>query len=441
VNASLQFRLSLWLGIAIFGVALVAGAVSFEAGFQDAIELQDDQLRQVAALMTRSHLPATATMSNVPDIDPDARLLIQILPRTSQGVAGLPGNLPDGLQTVRVNGVFFRLFVKSLDADHRVAVGQQTDVRDEIAQNSGLRTLIPFLLLIPPLTLLAAGLIRKALAPLKDAARALDLRAEGDVREMPVLRLPSEVLPFVVAINRLLRRVAQSAALQRRFVADAAHELRSPFTALSLQAERLETMQISTEAKEQVTLLRGGIQRTRLLLEQLLAFARVQEASPEPIHPVLLSTVFRDVLEALMPLAEARNIDIGVVGSADISLPARPADLRTLLKNLVENAIRYAPANSRIDLAAWRDEGEVLLQIDDAGPGIAQAERTRVFDPFYRVLGTQEAGSGLGLSIVKTILDRMGATITLDDVHPQAPHGLRVRIVFPEAKPGGLSLG
>jgi two-component system OmpR family sensor kinase len=115
--------------------------------------------------------------------------------------------------------------------------------------------------------------------------------------------------------------------------------------------------------------------------------------------------------------------------------------LRTLLKNLVENAIRYAPANSRIDLAAWRDEGEVLLQIDDAGPGIAQAERTRVFDPFYRVLGTQEAGSGLGLSIVKTILDRMGATITLDDVHPQAPHGLRVRIVFPEAKPGGLSLG
>ncbi|MGH8821477.1 MAG: sensor histidine kinase, partial [Rhodoferax sp.] len=182
-----------------------------------------------------------------------------------------------------------------------------------------------------------------------------------------------------------------------------------------------------------------GIRRARSLLDQLLTLARVQDASHEDIQAVPLQQVFRQVLEDLMPLAQAKNIDVGVVGHQEARVMAPHSDLQTLVKNLVDNAIRYTPRDGQINLSAESDEHGVILQVVDTGPGIAPEERERVFDAFYRVLGQDEAGSGLGLSIVRNIADRLGAKINLAHANESARTGLRVTVTF--ASTGSPAIG
>lgn len=440
IRQSLQFRLSAWLSLVILVVALAAGVFSFVSGFQEAIELQDEQLRQMAALINQQRLPVTHAESqeDAPDADPESRVVVQLLrqpdfqvPEPAGELSSLAVDLPDGIQTVTVHELSWRLFVKTLDSGLRVAVGQQTAVRDDIASDSALRTLMPFVILIPVLLLLVGNLIRKMFKPLKKVAADLDQRSEQDLREITDPYLPSEIRPFVVAINRLLSRVARSVAMQRRFVADAAHELRSPLTALSLQAVRLEAVDMSSQARERLASLRNSIQRTRGLLDQLLTLARVQEASHGQSETVSVQHVIRQMLEDLMPLAEAKNIDVGVVGEGDADVMAHEADLKMLVKNLVDNAIRYTPAGGRVDLSVRTGENNVILQIDDTGPGIPEEERDRVFDSFYRVLGNDEVGSGLGLTIVQTIADRIGTDISLGYSNENTKSGLCVKVTFP----------
>jgi two-component system OmpR family sensor kinase len=441
IASSLQFRLSSWLALVIICVAVAAGIFSFAAALTEANELQDDQLRQVAALLNDHRLSAAPPMvsRHAADSDPEFRVIVQALPpggaSPAPPVAGmlrLPANLSDGIQTVVVHDVSWRLLVRSLDAGGRVAVGQQTAVRDEIARDSAVRTLMPFLILIPILLVLVGYLIRQIFKPLRRLASEIDHRSEQDVQEIRDTGLPTEIKPFVVAINRLLTRVAQSVAAQRRFVADAAHELRSPLTALSLQAESLAGAAMSEEARVRLKKLGAGLQRTRLLLDQLLAMARAQQPAAPVATVIAVQDAFRSVLEDLLPLAEARHIDVGVVGENGATLTIAEVDLKTLLKNLVENAIRHSPRGGRVDLSVETIPGHVIVRVDDTGPGIAAHEREKVFSPFYRVLGNDELGSGLGLSIVKAIADRVGASIDLGASAPsQTAPGLRVTVTFP----------
>ncbi len=441
VKNSLQFRLSAWLSWVILAAALAAGSFAFISAFEEANEFQDDQLRQVAALVNQHHLPVTSSSApqSTAETDPEARVILQILPEpgsqapeATPGHLALPTDLPDGIQTVTVGQNAWRLFVRTLKSGPRVVVGQQTAVRDEVARNSALRTLMPFVILIPVLLLLVGNLIGQMFKPLKQLSSELDQRQETDLREVSETRVPSEIRPFVVSINRLLSRVAQSVAVQRRFVADAAHELRSPLTALSLQTERLGSAEMSAQARERLATLQGGLQRTRLLLDQLLALARAQQAISTEGPAISVQRVFRQVIEDLMPLAQAKQIDLGVPVNSDAALGVSAVDLTTLIRNLVENAIRYTPEGGRVDLSVQTTGDSVIVQVDDTGPGIPEDERERVFDAFYRLLGNDEVGSGLGLSIVKTIADRVGAEISLDDsgLKPDAV-GLRVSVRFP----------
>ena len=441
LTESLQFKLSAWLILVILGVALAAGVFSYWATFQDANELQDDQLKQVAALIDRNHLPVLQAQpqETAPDIDAGSRVIVQALapgevqvPRANDYALALPANLPDGIQTVMVSDVGWRLFVKTLGSGQRVVVGQQTAVRDEIARDSAFNTLVPFGVLIPTLLFLVGYLIRRIFKPVRQLASELDHRSEQDLYEVSEARLPSEIRPFVMAINRLLGRVTRSMALQRRFVADAAHELRSPLTALSLQAERLEAADMSVDARERLGTLQQGLRRARDLVAQLLTLARVQEPVTGKTTQVPLQPVLREVLEDLMPLAQAKQIDLGVVGQGRAVVFVQRDDLKTLLRNLVENAVRYTPRGGRVDVSVHVFPGQVVLQVDDTGPGIPEDERERVFDPFYRILGNDEAGSGLGLSIVRTIAGRLGAEISLGDVATQGDTpGLRVKVTLP----------
>lgn len=200
---------------------------------------------------------------------------------------------------------------------------------------------------------------------------------------------------------------------QRRFVADAAHELRSPMTALSLQAERLAATQMPEQARERLEPLSRGIERSRQLIDQLLSLAAAQFTAERPRTRVSVHDVFRRVLEDLLPLAQRKQLDIGVEGDEDVQLMINDMDLFTLVKNLTDNAIRYTPPGGRVDLGVELIHGSVRLYVKDTGPGIALDEQARIFDPFYRSLGSGETGSGLGLSIVKAIAGRIGARVEL----------------------------
>ena len=444
LNESVQLKLSFSLSLSILVIALVAGIFSFVSAFDEAHELQDDMLRQVAALFDRHHLPLThlGDDGRAKDSDEESRVIVQYLADVNKaagkGDAGvllsLPITLSDGLHTLEVNGEPFRVLVKTTSSGERIAVAQETGARDEIARDSALRTLMPFLILVPILLLIVADLVRKMFRPIASLSAEIDQRAEQALHPIEERHLPAEVRPFVVAINRLLVRVDQSMEAQRRFVADAAHELRSPLTALSLQAERLAQTDMSDLARERLTALRRGIERGRNLLDQLLTLAKAQTAPEQPKASVSVQYIYRRVLEDLLPLAEAKHIDIGVEGTQDAQLWVNELDLIAVVKNLVDNAIRYTPEGGRVDLSVAVEDHRVRLQIKDSGPGITIVERDRVFDPFYRTLGSDQVGSGLGLSIVKAIANRMGAEIRLGFSDELKQSGLCVSVFVPIAE-------
>ncbi|MGF6965114.1 two-component system OmpR family sensor kinase [Paraburkholderia sp. WC7.3g] len=445
LNESVQLKLSVALSVGILFVALVAGVFSFLSAFDEAHELQDDVLRQVAQLMDRQRLspspPDSGTRSK--DGDEESRVIVQHLGDANPtsvavddgGLLALPATLADGLHTLDVGGETFRVLVKTMAAGERIAVAQESGFRNEIARDGALRTVMPFLILVPVLLLIVADLVRKMFRPIAALSEEIDQRAEQALHPIEDRHLPVEVRPFVVAINRLLTRVGQSMESQRRFVADAAHELRSPLTALSLQAERLADTEMSVPARERLTVLCQGIERGRNLLDQLLTLARAQSVAESPKSPISVQGIYRRVLEDLMPLAEARHIDIGVEGTQDAHVWVGELDMIAVVKNLVDNAIRYTPEGGRVDLSVSMEERRAGLHIKDTGPGIPLAERGRVFDPFYRTLGSEQIGSGLGLSIVQTIADRIGAEILFDFSDQQKQTGLDVTVLFPVTVP------
>ena len=443
LSESVQLRLSLALSLTIVLVAVAASAFVFVSALDEAHELQDDTLRQVAMLYDRQHM--TLHYPEGPALegdDEESRVIIQHLADGSQALANgdetlplpLPATLVDGLATVNVGGEAFRVLVHSTSRGERIAVAQEVGARDKDARESAWRSLLPFLILFPVLLLVVGDLVRKLFRPIASLAAEIDRRGEQLLHPIDEQHLPAEVRPFVVAINRLLTRVAQAMDGQRRFVADAAHELRSPMTALSLQAERLAACSLQVSARERLLPLCQGIERSRQLIDQLLSLAAAQAAVSRPQARIGVHAVYRRVLEDLLPLAEQKHLDIGVEDSADVQLLINPMDLFTLIKNLVDNAIRYTPAGGTIDLCLAQTDTGVCLQVKDSGPGIGVEEHDRVFDPFYRTLGSGEAGSGLGLSIVRAIAERVGARVALGFTDETSRRGLCVSLWFPCAR-------
>ena len=433
---SLQFRLAWVMSLVIVLTSAAGGALSFYGAFENAYELQDDVLWQVAALVQQQPIEALSLqeMSDPrEDTDPESNLIVQALPANGGGLALSP-RLVDGLHSVSVDGTSYRTYVKTLADGRRIAVSQESWVRDDIALDSALLTLLPLLCLVPLLLLLVIGLTRRMLEPVNRLAAEADTRDERNVQPLAEADLPLEVRPFVRAINRLFVRLDAAMDQQRRFVADAAHELRSPLTALSLQAERLGATPLPAEARARLATLRTGIERGRTLLEQLLDFARVQGGRRAPAQSVAVRMVFRRVLEDLMPLAEVRQLDVGIVEGAEVSVLSYEMDLHILLRNLVGNAIRYTPPGGRVDLSVREQGGQAILEIEDNGTGIPLAERERVLDPFYRVLGTGSSGSGLGLPIVKAVVEQAGGRLELLDA-TQFAQGLKVRVTLTAACP------
>lgn len=434
---SLKTRLSYWISAAILSVAIIAASFTFSSAFEEAHELQDDVLQQMAVLFDHYSLTLNnGTLTPLSQDQLEFQVSVQLLGSNSasnaldQNTLALPSNLTDGFHTVNLATQSWRVFVRTLSSTQRIAIAQDTAIRDDIAFETALHTLMPLLVLIPLLLLLLGYILGKILGPISILAHEVDRQTEHDLQLIPTTQLPSEIVPFVEAINRLLSKNSQVIASQKRFIADAAHELRSPITALSLQAQRLQQTELTDDARQKLNALQAGIGRSIHLLEQLLSMARQQDNSVQQPQKISLKMVFVEVIEDLYPLAEAKEIDLGFSQDNDAELNANPVRLKTLIHNLIDNAIRYTPNGGKIDLSITKTDQYIEMTIKDTGPGIATDEAQKVFEPFYRVLGSNEYGSGLGLAIVASIVQQMDAKISLAPTDAVNNCGLCITVQF-----------
>lgn len=417
-NPSLQWKLIRWLMIATTLIATLAGSVSFWQSYQIGLDYQDDLLRQTAALINPQ------IQKNV-DIQSDVEIYVRELGNYLKD-GQLPLSMRDGFHHLQFQQENYRVYVYTYPTGERVAFSQKTEFRDDLAFTGAWATALPLLLLIPILILICIFIIRQLFKPVQQLAQDIQHRQQ-DLQPLSTQHIPREITYFIHQINLLLERVQLSIQQQQRFIADAAHELRSPLTALSLQAERLAQTDLNDDSRERLDVLQQSIQRHRHLLEQLLSLAKNQAQHIENKQQISVMEIYQQVIQLLYPLAEQKHIDLGIRESQDVQILAEPTALFTLLKNLVDNAIRYIPEHGQIDLAIEQQQDCIILIVEDNGQGIAPEQRERVFDAFYRILGTQVVGSGLGLSIVKSIADKMGWQLVLKDSMIFAS-GLRVEI-------------
>ena len=411
IKQSLQVRISLALICMLLPLSILAGIFSYYDTYHETQEVQDDLLRQVA-----NYLDPSDADDEKHSLDNDNKISVQF-PNTPNPIVSLPEQISDGLHTIQADDDddYYRVYTRDTKQG-RIAVMQESDYREELAEMAAVQSILPMLLALPLIILLTVWITHRAMRSVKTLSNDLEQRQINDLSPMDTQNIPSEIQGFVVAINNLLQRTDENVRQQQRFIADAAHELRSPMTALSLQAERLNNMQLSAEAREQSALLQQSIQRNRHLLEQLLSLARAQ--APETQRPktlISLQNQFRRVLQELMPLALAKGQDIGVAVENDCQIHADDTEIYTLIKTFTDHAIRYTPKGGRIDLGFDETAEYLNIWVEDDGPGIPPSERQRVIDPFYRILGTEQQGTGLGLSIADTIVKRHQGRLKLAD--------------------------
>jgi two-component system OmpR family sensor kinase len=237
----------------------------------------------------------------------------------------------------------------------------------------------------------------------------------GSPAELPVARVPEEIAPLVAAFNSLLGRLRDALSNQRRFMEDAAHELRTPMAAIGLQIENLRAHVSTGDAAERFEQLEGGVKRAQHLIEQLLRLARQDARAVSARGPVDLAALLRESVGQLMVLADRRSVDVGFEGRVAPLIKAPAADLRSVFDNLIDNAVRHAPEGGVVDVRLHEIDGRAVVDVLDNGPGIPPEQLGRVFDRFYRIPGAPAGGSGLGLAIAQAAAERHGLRIELSN--------------------------
>lgn len=419
MNASLRKQLFIWLSASILVAGLLAAALSFVLCYQEANELQDAQLQQVAEVLARSSLSA-ATIDFKPRNNEDAETHF-VIKRLGSAPPNpdprvdlvLPDSLVPGLQSLAQRGIRWRALVTQNATGERFAVAQRMTVRDETARDAALLTLLPLVVLVPVLLLIVGFVLRQAFAPMRAMSTQVDRLDGHQLMALDERHVPLEALPLVQAVNRLMRRLALALEQQRRLVCDAAHELRTPLAVLIVQADNVRHVDLSAQAAARMDALRQGLARMSSLIDQLLDFARVQGAAAALMQRLALHALVRSAIEETLPLAQARGVDLGCVRTDDVTIQGDPLHAYALVRNAIDNAVRYTPGGGTVDVSVSVAAGVACLVVEDTGPGIADADLERVFEPFVRLLGSQASGSGLGLAIARTAAQALGGSITL----------------------------
>ncbi|HTC38057.1 MAG TPA: ATP-binding protein [Steroidobacteraceae bacterium] len=431
---SIRARLLVALIILVALISLLAAAVTYRRVWNETSTLFDYQLRQMA-LSLRSQI-SLAPRIEVPPDQGDSDFVVQIWDifgaRTYVSRPGLPmiNQTVLGYADLTLRGQPWRAYGLQT-AEGVIQIAQPVQVREVLARAAAERVVIPLIFLLPIMIGAVAWIVRRGLDPLRFVAAEVQRRDARTLAPLGTDHLPREIEPLVNELNRLLERLRQAFAAQRAFISDAAHELRSPLTALRLQLQLLDRAPDETERLEARARLGAAVERAIHLVEQLLTLARSepQDAAME-LENVDLAAAAADAIKDTHDLALARKIDLGLEAPPGLNVQGDREALRTLVRNLVDNAVRYTPPGGTVQVRCWSAAQRAQLEVSDTGPGIPPGEKKRVFDRFYRRAAAQEDGTGLGLAIVKAIAERHGAQIDLGE----APGGgLRVAVSFPLA--------
>lgn len=465
---SLRRMLTLGLAGGIFATTVISGWFSYREGLAEANELFDAKLahsaRVLQALLDRrlvEDVPAGIGEPLVVEVwkagpehlaEPDAdeglafvqghvyetELAFQVWDsqghlraHSEDGLLQPLAPLQPGFSRQTHHGERWRVFAVYSDSGLWYLVGEDNRIRKSLAKQVAWGIVIPPLLTLPAMIALVWLLLAWGMRDVRGLVKQINARAGGRLDPIVVGRTPREVAVIIGSVNALLGRLRSALERERRFTGDAAHELRTPITALRIHLDNLRFAEDAADRQHAIESLEQALQRLSRLIEQLLALSRLEPGETLPNRAVLpvapcVARVLDEpaIVELALPVALQAHL-----GSDELFVLADVTSLELLVRNLLDNALRYTPSGGRVRLAVNRDDDQMLLEIEDSGPGIPVEAREKVFERFHRELGTERDGSGLGLSIVRRLVRILGARIQLDD-SPELG-GLRVRVWLP----------
>jgi two-component system OmpR family sensor kinase len=415
-------------------IGALAGFGSYLVALHEPDEDFDGALHQLASYIGEGPSRSASSMPEGSDLETEDVLVIQIwdrdgLPvRMSDPTVALPRQTTTGFTNLTVAGDGWRTYTK-VSPERTVQVSQRVSVRQELATESALRVVYPIAALVPLSWLFVWLAIPRVLRPVHRLAADLESRPPADSSALETTGLPKELIPLVAATNLLLARQQTLLDFRQRFLSDTAHQLRTPLTAAKIQAENLRHATSPGDVKELSADIERGLKRMSLMINQLLDLAQAElpdRSSLRQSHN--LRDILRESLEDVLVLAGRRSIDIGVTAQAVAQILCDRAEIRMLVGNLLDNAIRYTPPGGTVDVEIKTFGGLAVLEIVDSGPGVPENDLPRLFDRFERLGKADMEGSGLGLAIVKAIANRHSAKLRVGNRLDQS--GLAVSVSF-----------
>lgn len=445
---SLRARLLGFLLLAVVSAVALQAVIAYRTALAEADAIFDFQMEQTAqslrAAMPLALLDLQSPSAEAVD-DENFNFIVQVWSMNGLALfrSGartlLPAPVELGFSNASVQGMRYRVYALQTRA-FVIQVAQDLATRQGMARALALRTVWPVALMAPLLMLVVGWVVSASLAPVARVRSQVAQRQADDLEPVGKGGLPDEIVPLVDELNLLFGRLRAAFDAQNNFVADAAHELRSPLAALKLQVQALERAADASARELGLRRLEAGIDRASRLVEQLLVLARQQgqAAAGTRGEALSLAEIASEAVGEIAAEARLRGIDVGLVQADPGCVNGHRDALRILLRNLLDNAVKFSPEGGTVDVAVLREGASLVLHVEDSGPGVAPAERERAFDRFYR--GPDSAarattGSGLGLAIVRAIAELHGATLALERSH--ALGGLQIDVRFAALGPAG----
>lgn len=415
---SIRHRLLLSLLAGLIVCTVIMAGIAYFTTTRELHELFTDNLRRMAIVIHGQAFPDTHYKNDTPEIELEESYIIQTwdqngtLTHTSTPEVTLPLQPNEGLSTIRIDGRKWQVYTLKTEHTGFTQIAQPKEIVSTMVGESASHALIPLVVLFIMLALVTWLAVGRSLSPLEALSRTIAGWDADKMQPMPITNAPKEIQPIIGALNSLLLKLDKALSLQRQFTADAAHELRTPLTAIKLQLDNLMRAQSEEDRQAAIKKLSEGIDRSIHLAGQLLVASRSMSVkTAHDFQPVRLNELVRSSMATFVVLASSKNIDIAFESYAECRIYGDEEGLRVLINNLLDNAIRYTPQEGTVVVRVLREMNKAILEVSDNGVGISKDEREKIFQRFYRIPGTISMGSGLGLSIVKTVAENHDATL------------------------------
>lgn len=405
--------------------------IAYQLARSEAADFLDGQLRQVALNAGRGLRDLDAPPAA--DQDPEDTLAVTIWKNDTLVHSDFPTSqiarpTRPGYGDVIIAEKRWRSYTTKND-EWMVQVAQRETVREEIAQTAAVGAAAPILIVIPLSWFVVGFVMNRMLGRLDAVAQDLAHRSAAAAAAVPLDNVPTEVVPLVKGINSLIVRLRAAIDGQKRFLSDAAHELRTPLAAMQIQVDNLAP-EPPERFQQGRTAIAKGVARTSALVNQLLQLARLDKSTAPNLEPIELGSLLLDCVSEHVVLAEDKGIDLGASIDEPVMFNGAPLEMRRLFANLIDNAVRYTPSGGKVDVHLYRRGFNPVVDVVDTGQGLKPGSDAHIFDRFYRAAPAEVDGTGLGLSIAMRIAERHGLVLTVKN-RTDRHRGVLARVTLP----------